>query len=117
MKPLKYYNESLKQFCLENSVELCRDYSGEVVKRVTKIEGKCKIEGCNNIFNKSFREIVTHNDIFIPSQNRCIEVKSDWTYNIKSNNIELKQQATKELGYKYEIWIYNKNGIKTNCYQ
>jgi hypothetical protein len=56
-------------------------------------------------------------DIFIPSQNRCIEVKSDWTYNIKSNNVESKQQAAKELGYKYEIWVYNKNGIKTNCYQ
>ena len=56
-------------------------------------------------------------DIFIPSQNLCIEVKSDWTYNIKSNNVELKQQAAKEFGYNYEIWIYDKNGIKTNCYQ
>lgn len=50
MKPLKYCNESLKQFCLENGVELCRDYSHEDVKRITKIEGKCTTEGCDNIF-------------------------------------------------------------------
>jgi hypothetical protein len=56
-------------------------------------------------------------DIFIPSQNRCIEVKSDWTYNIKSNNVILKQQAAKELGYKYEIWVYNAKGEKIFCYQ
>jgi hypothetical protein len=332
---LKYCNESLKQFCLENGVELCRDYSNELVRRETIIEGKCTAEECDNIFNKSFREIVTHNniyckkcliiktvikrqetclekhgvksamqseyfkeqikqtnlekygvkwsfqgktvkekikktniqrygvenpnqnleirekvkqtnlekygveyvmqsdifkekikntmierhgvenasqnetvkdkkkktclknygveypsqnsiimdkvvkssyskkdyifpsgkcvliqgyehfalnelimnenldedkilvgcknvpiiwyktddgkkhryyvDIYIPSQNRCIEVKSDWSYNIKTNNVVLKQQAAKELGYNYEIWIYNQNGIKTIC--
>ena len=56
-------------------------------------------------------------DIYIPSQNRCIEVKSDWTYNIKTNNIALKQLAAKELGYNYEIWVYDKKGNKTICYQ
>lgn len=68
----------------------------------------------NDLNGKKHKHYV---DIFIPSQNRCIEVKSEWTYNIKSNNVILKQQAAKELGYKYEIWIYDKNGIKTNCYQ
>jgi hypothetical protein len=46
-------------------------------------------------------------DIFIPSQNRCIEVKSTWTAKKNEHNIFLKQNAAKELGYKYEIWIYN----------
>ena len=55
-------------------------------------------------------------DIFIPSQNRCIEVKSEWTINIYSSNVFLKQQAAKELGYNYEIWVYNSKGEKTNCY-
>jgi hypothetical protein len=27
----------------------------------------------------------------------------------------LKQKAAKELGYKYEIWVYDKKGNKT-CY-
>jgi hypothetical protein len=56
-------------------------------------------------------------DIFIPSQNLCIEVKSEWTIKLTTSNVFLKQQAAKEQGYKYEIWVYDKNGIKTNCYQ
>jgi hypothetical protein len=51
-------------------------------------------------------------DIFIPSQNRCIEVKSEWTYQLQINTILLKQEAAKELGYTYEIWIFDKKGNK-----
>jgi DNA repair protein RadC len=49
-------------------------------------------------------------DIFIPSQNRCIEVKSTWTAKLNNHTIFLKQEAAKKLGYKYEIWIYNSKG-------
>lgn len=28
----------------------------------------------------------------------------------------LKQNAAKELGYNYEIWVYNSKGEKVNCY-
>ena len=52
-------------------------------------------------------------DIFIPSQNRFIEVKSTWTFT--KPNVLCKQIAAKELGYKYEIWVYDKKGNKT-CY-
>jgi len=52
-------------------------------------------------------------DIFIPSQNKCIEVKSTWTFT--KSNVLLKQKAGKELGYNYEIWVYDKKGNKT-CY-
>jgi hypothetical protein len=48
-------------------------------------------------------------DFYIKSQNRCIEVKSTWT-NQEKNNVFEKQKAAKDLGYKYEIWIYDKNG-------
>jgi hypothetical protein len=57
MKELKYSYESLQKFCNENGIELCRDYSNEVVRRETKIEGKCKTDGCEQIFNKVFREL------------------------------------------------------------
>ena len=56
-------------------------------------------------------------DIFIPKQNRCIEVKSVWTIKYVSSNIFMKQQAAKDLGYKYEIWVYNKKCEKINCYE
>lgn len=59
--------------------------------------------------NKKHRHYV---DIFIPAENLCIEVKSTWTAKKKQDNIFLKQQAAKALGYKYEIWIYDGNG---NC--
>jgi hypothetical protein len=49
-------------------------------------------------------------DIFIPSQNKCIEIKSTWTAKQKKNNIFIKQQTAKDLGYNYEIWIYDGKG-------
>jgi hypothetical protein len=50
-------------------------------------------------------------DIFIKSQNRCIEVKSRWT-NQEKNCVFEKQHAGKQLGYNYEVWVYEKNGLK-----
>ena len=54
-------------------------------------------------------------DIFIPSKNLCIEVKSIWT--CKKSNVFIKQDAGKELGYNYEIWVYHANGNKIECYK
>ena len=79
------------------------------------------INGCKNVpeiwyddeNNKKHRHFV---DIFIPSQNRCIEVKSTWTAEKKQDNIFLKQKAGKEAGYNYEIWVYNGKGEKVKCY-
>ena len=48
-------------------------------------------------------------DFYIKSQNRCIEVKSTFT-NQEKNNVFEKQKAAKDLGLKYEIWIFNKLG-------
>jgi hypothetical protein len=62
--------------------------------------------------NKLHRHYV---DIFIPSKNLCIEVKSTWT--IQKPNVFLKQTAGKELGYNYEIWVYNCKGKKVQCHK
>jgi hypothetical protein len=58
---------------------------------------------------KKHRHIV---DFFIPSQNKCIEVKSTWTLKIKKDNVLLKQTAAKLLGFEYEIWVYDAKGVK-----
>ena len=57
-------------------------------------------------------------DIYIKSQNRCVEVKSTWTANNKNSNIFEKQSAaiSENYGYKYEIWIYDKDGNKILTY-
>jgi hypothetical protein len=56
-------------------------------------------------------------DIYIKSQNRCIEIKSTWTAEKKKDCIFLKQKAGKKLGYNYEIWVYNSKGEKVECYK
>ena len=61
MKDLKYSYEALQKFCGENGIELCKDYSKEIVKRETKIEGKCTTNGCNSLFLKCFRDLLDHN--------------------------------------------------------
>ena len=59
-------------------------------------------------------ERIHHCDIFIPKENKMIEVKSNWTF--QKHNVLLKQKAAKCLGYSYEIWVYDKKGNKT-CYE
>lgn len=61
----------------------------------------------NGLDEKQHRHYV---DIFIPTENLCIEVKSIWTATKKQDCIFLKQQSAKELGYRYEIWVYRENG-------
>jgi hypothetical protein len=55
--------------------------------------------------NKKHRHYV---DIYIPSLNKCIEVKSNWTEKRKRIIFFFKQKAAKDLGYNYEMWIYYK---------
>jgi hypothetical protein len=66
----------------------------------------------NDTTNKKHRHYV---DIFIPSQNKCIEVKSTWTIQKQKENIFLKQSSAKNLGFLYEIWVYNAKGERVEC--
>ena len=61
--------------------------------------------------NKEHRYYV---DIYIPSQNKCIEVKSLYTYNYNLTTNLLKENAAIKMGYKFEFWIYNDKGQKIN---
>jgi hypothetical protein len=49
-------------------------------------------------------------DMFVKSQNRCIEIKSTWTSKQENSNIYEKQAAGIQLGYNYEVWIFDANG-------
>jgi hypothetical protein len=68
----------------------------------------------NDIVGKKRRHYV---DIFIPTENMCIEVKSEWYFNQSKDIILLKQEAGKKMGYNYEIWVYNTKKEKINCYE
>lgn len=79
------------------------------------------ITGCKNVptiwyndsNNKKRRHFV---DIFIPTKNKCIEVKSTWTFTKQKEIVFLKQNAAKEVGYLYEIWVYDNKGNKVEFY-
>jgi hypothetical protein len=66
----------------------------------------------NDKNNKKRRHFV---DLYIKSQNRCIEVKSTWTNQLKNNVFE-KQTSAKKLGFNYDIWIFDKMGNKIETY-
>ena len=57
------------------------------------------------IFNS--KNCIYFPDIYIPKDNKIIEVKSTWTYKCKDDRIKEKAEATKNIGYKYEIWIFD----------
>lgn len=51
-------------------------------------------------------------DFYIKSENKIIEVKSEWTLQLYRANVEEKAKATIHSGYKYEIWVYDGNKKK-----
>jgi len=53
----------------------------------------------------------------IPHQNRCIEVKSTWTYKKKEDNVFIKQQAVLDAGYSCEIWVYSDRGKRLEIHK
>ena len=127
MKELKYSSESLQKFCNENSIELCKDYSNEVVRRDTKIEGKCKTDGCNNIFIKSFREILENRGYFCKfcfykisdnkRKNTCLE-KYGVENAISSEAVQTKMKLTNLKKYGVEYTFQSeivKDKIKEIC--
>jgi len=52
-------------------------------------------------------------DIFIQSENKLIEVKSDWTYKKSKDVNHLKGNAAVASGYLFEIWIFSRTGERT----
>jgi hypothetical protein len=49
-------------------------------------------------------------DIYIKSENKIIEVKSEYTYNLEIYKNKLKKDCCISLGIKFEFWIMDKNG-------
>ena len=100
----------------------CQGYEPFALNELIKLyKEEDIILGCTNVPIISYNDLdgKCHKhfvDIFIPSQNKCIEVKSTWTAEKKKDNIFLKQDAGKKLGYGYEIWVYDEKGKKIECY-
>lgn len=55
-------------------------------------------------------------DIYIKSQNRCVEIKSTWTFKKNKEEVLLKQKSAQEAGYKYDIWVFDKGAKLVETY-
>ena len=58
-------------------------------------------------FDKNNKKRRYYPDIYIISKNKIVEVKSDWTYKSKKDNIFLKKQACLSMGMKFEFVVFN----------
>ena len=56
---------------------------------------------------ETYREHKYYPDIWIPSQNKLIEVKSTWTYHRNEVKNEAKFIAAFLAGYDMEVWVYD----------
>ena len=86
--------------------ELILFYNEEQIKT-----GRIDIPNIEYIINGKTKRYFP--DIYIPHENKIIEVKSTYTYNNIGGYVQEKREATKSKGYNYEIWIYDKKKIKT----
>jgi hypothetical protein len=97
--------QGYENFALEYLINFVEIFENDIITKRSEVPTIWYVDAKG----KNHRHYV---DIFIPTENLCIEVKSTWTIKKKQDNLFLKQNAAKELGYKYEIWVYDNKG---NC--
>lgn len=113
----------IKTFSFPSGKQIkCQGYEPFALNELVKLQEEDNIiTGCKNVptiwytdlSGKKHRHYV---DIFIPNENKCIEVKSTWTFRKKKDNIFIKKNAAKDLGYDYEIWVYDNKGNRVETF-
>ena len=129
-----YKKEDLDKYVEENNIELIGEY--EKVNRDTRIQGKCKTEGCNGEFDRTFRQIVEKSCL---KCHKCLDKrksykKADLDKYIEENKIELigeyekvnskinikgkcKTEGCKEIFDKSFTSLVNGKGLCNKCIQ
>ena len=51
-------------------------------------------------------------EIYLKSEHKIIEVKSEWTIKLKGAYVEEKARGVLEAGYMFELWLYDALGKK-----
>jgi hypothetical protein len=108
-KRVKYDINRLTKFCVENNVELLKDYSGENITQKTLIEGKCI--NCVNNFNKKFISLYKCNGYCKICYNKIIIEKMKAT-NIEKYGVEYVSQS-KEIKEKKKKICMKKFGVES----
>ena len=65
-------------------------------------------------YDNKQKEYTHHTDIFIRSQNKIIEAKGRYWHERDPSLTFVKKKECEKLGYKYEIWFYDRKGNLTN---
>jgi hypothetical protein len=106
-KKIKY--QGYEKFCLKYLLE------------ELNITEKDILEGYNNMpeiwyYDKDYKKHRYYPDIYIPSKNWIIEIKSIFTYKVHEDKNLLKMEACKDAGYKTNLMIYNDKGDRLKNY-
>lgn len=104
-----YKKKDLDKYVEENEIELIGEY--ENVNRDTRIHGKCKTEGCDGEFEKSFRVLLESGGG--PHCKKCVKInKKNRT---EETNIERYGCKTSLQNKVVLDKIKNTNKVKYNC--
>ncbi len=108
MKQTKISNFKLKKVFFNGKEFFLQGYEPQVLKYILKFYD------VNNITNNLSINYVYENknkiyypDFYIKSDNLIIEVKSLYTYKVNLKNVLVKKRACLNLGYNYNLIIYN----------
>lgn len=114
-KTKKYITKTGKIYIIQGYENLALTELLEYYSDSDIVMGKSLVPKINYEFNNTNK--VYYPDIYIPKENKIIEVKSDWTFNVQKDRNILKAIACSKLKYKYEFWIYdNKKNKKIIAY-
>lgn len=86
--------------------ELLNNYKEDDIV-ISNIDIRKEIGIINYFMDKNERLYIP--DIYIKSENKIIEVKSNWTYNLEVEKNLLKKEACVKSGIKFEFWIISRN--------
>nr|QBK86286.1 MAG: restriction endonuclease [Marseillevirus LCMAC102] len=105
---------STKEYCFKSGqIVLIQGFEGLCLDNLLEdgVEEKDIVVGLDNIpiisyfYDDKMRKYFP--DIHIPSQNRLIEVKSLYIYNLDPERNQEKWRAASEEGYNFEVYIYD----------
>lgn len=114
---------SLKEYKMPSGeIRYIQGFENYALDELTKLYSESQImTGKGNVPRISYYIEDKHHyyfpDIFIPHENKIIEVKSEWTYGINTDIINIKGDACINGGYNFELWIYDKHGKKIESSQ
>lgn len=104
-KSKKYITNTGNEYIIQGYENIALDELLQTYSDNDIVIGKNVVPQIDYLFNNNKK--IYFPDIYIPKENKLIEVKSTWTYKVQIDKNTCKANACKMLGYIYEFWIYD----------